>query len=214
MPRSRGGRNVTPAVAVMAGRLEVDLDRVTPTGAGGRVTVADVRAAARAKPADDQEALYRRLFGDQGAGPVRAASTSVRGSRRSRRSVFASAEVVVDDFSSNPLVDDFRQANPGIYQQAVGEGEPPTLFESGDLPPFTASGVDPQMLNRLPWQVRHAAARATDRGEVQQMFEEYAPSGSRDRDDKLAMAEIDHGGDDGNVAYQQRVTRWGSGQAY
>lgn len=40
------------------------------------------------------------------------------------------------------------------------------MFESGDLPPFTASGVDPQVLMRLPWRFRHAAAMDRDPARV------------------------------------------------
>ena len=43
-------KNVTPAVRAAATRLGVDLDEVTGTGAGGRVTVGDVRAAVGAGP--------------------------------------------------------------------------------------------------------------------------------------------------------------------
>lgn len=67
--------------------------------------------------------------------------------------------VVVDEWAVNVLLDDATQAIPAEVAFARTKcGEPPTMFESGDLPPFTASGVDPSMLMLLPWRTRHAGA--------------------------------------------------------
>lgn len=50
----------------------------------------------------------------------------------------------------------------------------PTVFASGDLPPFTASGVDPQMLRGLPPLVRRAAAAEPDAARVLRVVEYVA----------------------------------------
>lgn len=46
----------------------------------------------------------------------------------------------------NPLVVAVASSNPRAYADASARGPPPTLFAGGDLPPFTASGLDPNML--------------------------------------------------------------------
>jgi len=59
-----GGVKVTPAVRALARKLKVDLSQVSPTGADGVVTAADVRKAAeegtaQAKPRQEQPAADR-----------------------------------------------------------------------------------------------------------------------------------------------------------
>jgi len=90
--------------------------------------------------------------------------------------------VRIDPWAANPIVDGLQAKNPATYAAALADGPPPTLFESGDLPPFTASGVDVQTLMRLPFAVRHFAATATTAGEVLQLMENYAadPNASAD----------------------------------
>lgn len=91
------------------------------------------------------------------------------------RSVFKPAlNVLVDPWAVNPLLDDARQAVPATVAAAtVKNGEAPTMFDSGDLPPFTASGVDPRFLANLPWKVRHAAAMETSSLGVLKWVEQY-----------------------------------------
>jgi len=48
--------------------------------------------------------------------------------------------VRIDPWAANPIVDGLQAKNPATYAAALADGPPPTLFESGDLPPFTASG--------------------------------------------------------------------------
>jgi hypothetical protein len=91
------------------------------------------------------------------------------------RSLFSPTMTVqVDPWSVNPLLDDAKQAVPSAVDLAtVSNGDPPTCFESGDLPPFTASGVDPANLGLLPWRVRHAAATERDSARVFALLERY-----------------------------------------
>jgi len=91
-------------------------------------------------------------------------------------SIFSPQQTVyVDPWAVNPLLDDAEQAIPETvaYARAVG-GDPPSMWDSGDLPPFTASGVDPQVvLTLLPWKMRHAAAMNASAATVLNWVEEY-----------------------------------------
>ncbi|GAB2661359.1 E3 binding domain-containing protein [Kribbella swartbergensis] len=125
-------------VQAEADRLGVALAQVRGTGAGGRISLADVRAAARPS-----------------ARPVLAAATRRRPTSRMRPMLSpwgGGSPVEIDDYDENPLVTLARALDGGGY------GEPPTFFASGNLPPVTASGWEPQNLAGVPWQIRHAAA--------------------------------------------------------
>jgi len=74
------------------------------------------------------------------------------------------------------------------------------LFESGDLPPFTTSGVDVVNGGWLPFGVRHYAATAPTRGEVLQLVEDF----SKDPDGSVTS--------DGLTAYLRRVNDWLTGR--
>ncbi len=95
-----------------------------------------------------------------------------------QRSTFAPEKTItLDPWSANPLLDDAEQAQPALAAVAhTSNGEPPTLFESGPLPPFTASGVDPQHLTRLPFRTRHAAATESSPAAVLRMVETHGPN--------------------------------------
>ena len=45
------------------------------------------------------------------------------------------------------------------------------MFNTGDVPPFTACGVDPKLLRRVPYCLRHQAALENDPAKVLQMVE-------------------------------------------
>lgn len=187
-------RKVTPLVRRVAAQHGVDIDQVTPTGVGGRVSRNDVLAhAAKHRPAMTM--------------PVRVvAGPPVRRQVQEQRSVWSSGtKVQIDGYGANPLVEDARQANPALYAAASSEAPAPTLFVSGDLPLFTASGADPALLRQLPWCARHAGAHATA-PELATMLERYAgPAG-------WTAAAMDHPEDQGeNGAYRARVSNWLSG---
>lgn len=57
---------------------------------------------------------------------------------------------------------------PAVERQPAA---PAKVFSTGDLPPFTASGVDPQMLRDLPAVVRRAVAAEPDLGRVLRVIE-------------------------------------------
>jgi hypothetical protein len=85
------------------------------------------------------------------------------------------------------------------YAAASLEAPAPTLFASGNTPPFLASGLDPAVLNRLPYKVRHYAASLRDKDQLLQLIEEVG-------DDPDAM--MPH---PALTEYEQRVKRWASG---
>ena len=84
----------------------------------------------------------------------------VRAAAPSAAAAAASVAPTGDGYRRNPLVDDLARRNPAVYSAASAEGPPPTLFVSGDLPPFCASGLDPAELLKVPWRARHALAAA------------------------------------------------------
>jgi hypothetical protein len=109
-----------------------------------------------------------------------------------------------DGYRANPLVDDIRRSRPALYAMAAAEAPPPSLFNSGDLPVYTASGVEPATLARLPWQARHAVASAPTTAQAYQIIE--AVSG--EDGDILAYLYGDH---PGVRQYEQRVRAWAMG---
>ncbi len=91
------------------------------------------------------------------------------------RSAFNPTTTVhIDPWSTSPLLDDAEQAQPALVAVArKTNGDPPNMFVSGDLPAFTASGIDPQHLMRLPFRTRHAAATESSPAEVLKMVETH-----------------------------------------
>jgi len=181
-------RNYSPNVQAEARRRGVHLASVQGTGAGGRVTTTDVRnAAPTASP--------------QAAAPTAPSGrTCQTGSRFSRDTV-----IDLDLYGRNPLLDDLRQTVPAVYAAAMREGPPPTMFGTGDLPPFTASGIDPQQLMRVPWFARHEAAAATNPGTVLAMIEDAVT----DPDGVLFQATTA-----GATEYVERVSAWARGSPW
>lgn len=116
--------------------------------------------------------------------------------------IVPSAQVTIDPYGTNPLADEHKQYDPGYVQrrQLAGgwPGLAPKLFTSGseDLPAFTASGIDPQLLLRLPYRIRHYAAAMVSPDQVYELFERHAAD---------PFAHIPHPGLDEAV---RRVRRW------
>lgn len=106
-------------------------------------------------------------------------------------------------YASNPLVGQVQQM--GGYQPAVeaSNGYVPSLFASGDVPVFCASGIDPVVLKGVPWQARHALATEPDRAKALQMYEELSgPDGD--------IAAAEYANHPGNADYERRVVAWSS----
>jgi hypothetical protein len=80
-------------------------------------------------------------------------------------------------YAASPIVDQIRATNPEVYRMASREASAPRLFGANhdrDLPVITASGLDPEILNQVPWQARHRIAAEADRGKVYELMEIYA----------------------------------------
>jgi hypothetical protein len=86
------------------------------------------------------------------------------------------AHVQIDPYTANPLLQDASQAVPETVQAATASnGDAPRMFSGGtdDLPPFTASGADPDVLLRLPYQLRHSAATDPSAQNVLTLIEQH-----------------------------------------
>jgi hypothetical protein len=119
-------------------------------------------------------------------------------------SIFGGGSVLVDPWAVNLLADDWAASNPWTNAQAVSEGPPPKMFSGGssDLPAFTSSGIDPQLLLQVPGYCRHAIAAEPDRSAALAAFEEHSS-------DPYAI--MSHPGLTAAIA---RVRTWAAGSAW
>lgn len=113
--------------------------------------------------------------------------------------------LMVDAFGPNPLVTDLEARRPKLAKMAKDRGPAPTLFATGNLPPFTASGVDPDLLKGLPYNWRHAAASEPDRTVVLAWLEQCA------MDRAAFTAGVDAKAHVGLLDYQARMEGWTHG---
>ena len=83
---------------------------------------------------------------------------------------------------------------------------PPALFGDQDLPPFTASGLDPRELASLPWPLRRPVAQASTLSAAYALVERYAGVPEMTKTD-LELARS-------NADYIERFRSWliGSGR--
>lgn len=149
----------------------LDPREIVGTGRDGLLTFADVQAAISQGP--------RRGHVASGASARQAlpnmAATHGRPSvTQTLKSVFDPwVQVTVDAYSSTPLTDDLKQANPRRFQDANSRPGAvlPSLFVAGELPLLTASGIEPTLLLQLPWTIRHATAAIDSLATVNEIFE-------------------------------------------
>lgn len=212
-----GGRR-TPAALAVARQLGVDLRTARATGPGGAITVADAyRAAGRSEDAARWEA--RRQPGrSRSAAAHRPMPRSAVASAPTRPHLIVSQRslwtrentmVDVDAYGPNPVAEDLRQVAPNQYTAAIQRsGAPPTLFATGDLPLFTTSGMDPQLLMQLPYVARHAAAAASA-PEASELFETYGAPSRETWDAALMTFCLEPA----NLAYENRLLAWGATDA-
>lgn len=104
----------------------------------------------------------------------------------------------IDYYGTNPHADSERQWDPARYDAIASVTPPPKAFQNGtaDVPAFTVSGLDPQLLLKLPYGVRHAVAAEPDISRVHEIFEEYSDE---------PTATIDH---PGFTQHKNRVEKW------
>lgn len=97
---------------------------------------------------------------------------------------------------------DYRQGHPA---------RAPKLFDNGDLPITTASGLDPHTLTSVPWMARKAVARAKTHAEAHALIEKYSG--------ELGQTQADFDSVSGGPLfadvneYQERVLEWGTWEA-
>lgn len=108
-------------------------------------------------------------------------------------------------YSANPILDEVLSSSSHVQTISAsvrsGHSSPPTLFHSGDLPAFTASGIDPQVLRNVPWMTRHRIAATSDRAEALGLIEYVSgPEGLDVAGDFLSDVE--------NRDYRRRVEQW------
>jgi hypothetical protein len=103
------------------------------------------------------------------------------------------------------VVDGLKVTNPTLFKLASADGPAPTMFETGDLPPFTASGVDVKLAAQLPWQARFAFVAAPSQAEAYRIFETYA------MDPDGASLSPEFTASDGARDYVSRVSQWAAG---
>lgn len=142
----------------------------------------------------------------KGRGAVAASAAEPQKPARPQweRKVAASVPAGVDPawYSLNPAVDEAAQR--GLFGSSVmaSRGQVPTLFASGDLPSYCASGMSPQVLASVPWPSRHPIAAAATMQEAQELLE--AVSGP----DGWLVSQMEHLGHPQNGDYRQRVSDW------
>jgi hypothetical protein len=106
-------------------------------------------------------------------------------------------------YAANPLVEQMRRTRPALVEAAMRENpNPPRLFESGDLPPFTVSGLDPQTLAGLPWPLRRPVAEAPTLAAAYELVARYAGEGGPE----MAVSDLGNRGE--NTGYVSAVSQW------
>ena len=115
---------------------------------------------------------YGRQHGEQAAvewvdrltGTGQPAGCSVNAGRSGYGVAARPAARMSDDlslFAANGLLAELSRDKPALVAAAKAEDpNPPALFGDEDLPPFTASGLDPRELAALPWPLRRPVAQA------------------------------------------------------
>lgn len=88
-----------------------------------------------------------------------------------------SQPIPLDRYALRPGGDYFRKA---LGPNAQFAGPEPTMFAHGDLPHFTASGIDPQQLRWAPWWLRHSAAYTESRALALTIIEQIDLDDSRE----------------------------------
>lgn len=175
-----------------------DEDPVTWARRTGRITASSSprwREDLRRDPAGTAQwlAILHPVLGDESSQRVEAAAAR-------RRNVSSRPTAQLGALAVNPALDALP---PGLRSSAATNADappPPTLFNSGDVPPLTASGLDPERLLDLPWQARHAVAVAPTAAVALQLFERYVgdPDG----------AALDFGSSQPVTDYVRRVQQW------
>jgi len=173
------------------------------------VGTAEVRASGRTITLENIRATAAEKRSATAAGPGpksrrRAIAAAPAHDPRHLRIAAASAPAGAEaHYQLNPFVEQSRAKDPHAYTDAV-EANPnmPSLFASGPLPPFCASGIDPEALLAAPWYARHRIAAATSKERAGELLAAYAG------EDGVAAALLECADDPGNQEYGSRVRDW------
>lgn len=162
---------------------------------------ADMSAGKYGEPAVEKTVSVMAAGAYQGSAKPRSA---VAPAAPTQSQVLASRQAAKGPaYRINPLVEDIFAGRPALYRNSVRAAEMPTLFPSGDLPVYTASGIDPTMLLDVPWSARHAVAAARTQAEAYDLIQSVSgPDGE-------GMAQVTGlANNSGNREYQMRVDAW------
>lgn len=189
----------TPAVRKAANQLGVRLSALALINDGKqRITLDQVRDWAEATGRAARPATAAAVRPATGALVLTRTSTFDPG-----------RSVSVNDYGTNPAIDDIRQVFPEMHAAAIAAGDPaPTLFATGDLPVFTASGLPTSALTPLPWPARAPAAAATSQAAAAEIINYFTPTAGRDREALAREALMFYSRSEGNLDYTQRVAAW------
>jgi hypothetical protein len=203
---NQGPPEPSAATRQLARSLTVILARVAGTGPDGQITRQDVldhHAAMVARGRKFSQMREARAGRNQPSGGTSAAPAAPAAPRKPSWSPPAGVDPRV--YAANPLVDEARHSPSGRRAIAAAEkrAAAPTLFTGGDLPPFTASGLDPQELLKVPWYARPALAAVESKEEALELLAVYAgPDGD-------VAAQADRvAGHPGVADYVGRVRDW------
>jgi hypothetical protein len=152
---------IPPYVRAFAHKHKVDLDKLKPDDSG-EVSMFSVAEYAK-----------ERLDGDLYAQAVIAQFNLNAGKswdgRTSSTTPVRSEAVKTNAYALNPLADRVRAERRSNGRWATAA---PTLFATGDLPAFTASGIPVDSLLQVPWSARHAMAAAPTPAEAYSILSE------------------------------------------
>ena len=113
------------------------------------------------------------------------------------------APLTTDTYGPNPYVTDLSARSIGVFEAASERQAAPTLFAGGDLPPFTASGLKPEILTDLPFTMRHAAASEQSTTKLLDWVERAVAER-----ESTKYVTLEH---PGLEAYRERVNAWVKG---
>ncbi len=129
---SGGGAKAVPAVRALARKLGVDLARIMPSGAGGVVTMADVKQAAASGSASASAAIAPRAA--PAAAPVAAAPPAVRSTfSAAGRPVRTSPPGVKAALGQPEQLKGMRRTMARVMADSHAQVVPTTIVDDADL---------------------------------------------------------------------------------
>ncbi len=120
-------------------------------------------------------------------------------------------ETIASALSAGPAsVPQYSNLSAGDYRQHL-PANAPKLFDNGDLPVMTASGIDVDLLRKVPWQARPAVARAESYQEAHELVTKYSGANGQIQADFDAVSGGELFGD--VMEYENRLEEWGTFEA-